>query len=464
MGTDGARATPNTACDSESPPNFAPWAEACGGRGIKVDKAADIEAALEEAFDYPGPALVDVYVNPDEPPMPGKVEYEQAKGFVKAFLNGQPRKATIASTLWRDKITELRAKWQHARPRTAAPLIGIDRLLRNVRHGRFERSLAALTAVGAVITGLEIWLEHDRASFANRMMWIPVALTPAIAAAGVAGVVSRRAAKTVLPVASAVVLANSLQGQYLHLRGIAQRPGRLADGPLQRGDGPADVRAAALRSRRAAWVSWPRSFGVRTERRARHRGRRSSAFPATTSSHAFGRLGRHDDSGRPRPARACRSRRSSSTKPKRRSSASSSTGCWPRTTSRGCPSSRSSTGAWLIGDGDGYRYDDMPEDPEAWRRSVAALDADARRSCRPAASPTSTTGPARHHRAGPAVRGGLARPAGRASVLALDALRLRRLLRPSLGVERDRLRRPGLPDRLQAPRPRRPRALGGPRA
>ena len=48
-------------------------------------------------------------VNPDEPPMPGKVEYEQAKGFVKAFLAGQPRKATIASTLFRDKITELRA-------------------------------------------------------------------------------------------------------------------------------------------------------------------------------------------------------------------------------------------------------------------------------------------------------------------------------------------------------------------
>lgn len=31
-------------------------------------------------------------------------------------------------------------------------------------------------------------------------------------------------------------------------------------------------------------------------------------------------------------------------------------------------------------EGDGYRYDDLPEDPEAWRRSVAALDADARSS------------------------------------------------------------------------------------
>jgi hypothetical protein len=119
----------------------------------------------------------------------------------------------------------------HRRRRNSEPqpvevgLIGVDRLLRNVRHGRFERSLSALTSAGAVITGLEIWLEHDRASFSNRMMWLPVALTPGIAAAAAAGVMSRRAAKTVLPMTSAMVLVNSLQGQYLHLRGISQRPG-----------------------------------------------------------------------------------------------------------------------------------------------------------------------------------------------------------------------------------------------
>ncbi|HEY1829980.1 MAG TPA: thiamine pyrophosphate-dependent enzyme [Acidimicrobiales bacterium] len=91
------------------PPDFSPWAEACGGLGIRVEKAEEVEHAIADALSYPGPALVDVIVNPDEPPMPGKVQYEQAKGFVKAFLAGQPRRATIASTLWRDKITELKA-------------------------------------------------------------------------------------------------------------------------------------------------------------------------------------------------------------------------------------------------------------------------------------------------------------------------------------------------------------------
>jgi len=40
--------------------------------------------------------------------MPPKVSYEQAKGFATAFLKGQPHKATIASTLFRDKLAELR--------------------------------------------------------------------------------------------------------------------------------------------------------------------------------------------------------------------------------------------------------------------------------------------------------------------------------------------------------------------
>jgi hypothetical protein len=102
---------------------------------------------------------------------------------------------------------------------------GIDRLVRNVEHGRFERTLSGLTAAGALVTAAEIWLEHDRASFGNRMMWLPVALGPVGAAAGVAGVASRRMAKTALPLASAAIVLNGLQGTYLHVRGIAQRPG-----------------------------------------------------------------------------------------------------------------------------------------------------------------------------------------------------------------------------------------------
>ena len=90
-------------------PDFAPWAQACGGFGVRVDKHDDLEPALRSAFAHDGPALVDVTVNDAEPPMPGKIQYEQAKGFAKAFMAGQPHKATIAATLFRDKINEMRS-------------------------------------------------------------------------------------------------------------------------------------------------------------------------------------------------------------------------------------------------------------------------------------------------------------------------------------------------------------------
>jgi hypothetical protein len=35
---------------------------------------------------------VDVAVDPNEPPMPGKVSYEQAKKFAGSFLHGQPHR------------------------------------------------------------------------------------------------------------------------------------------------------------------------------------------------------------------------------------------------------------------------------------------------------------------------------------------------------------------------------------
>jgi hypothetical protein len=102
---------------------------------------------------------------------------------------------------------------------------GIDRMVRNVETGRFERSLSALTAAGALVTAAEIYFEHDSASFGNKMMWLPVVLGPVGAVSGVAGFCSRRMAKTALPITSAAIVANGLQGTYLHARGISQKPG-----------------------------------------------------------------------------------------------------------------------------------------------------------------------------------------------------------------------------------------------
>ena len=101
----------------------------------------------------------------------------------------------------------------------------VDRMVRNVEHGRFERSLSGLTAASALVTGVEIYLEHYKASFGDKWMWSPIVLTPPLVVAGIGGAFSRRWAKTVLPVAAGLYTANGLLGEYFHARGAARKPG-----------------------------------------------------------------------------------------------------------------------------------------------------------------------------------------------------------------------------------------------
>ncbi|MDQ6850334.1 MAG: hypothetical protein M3070_10300 [Actinomycetota bacterium] len=110
--------------------------------------------------------------------------------------------------------------------------------VRDVRTGRFERTLSALTAAGAAVTAGEIYLSHDGASFGNKMMWWPIVVVPTAIPAGIASVFSRRAAHSVLPLASAAIVVNGLQGTYLHWRGIAQRPGGITRYNLESGPPP----------------------------------------------------------------------------------------------------------------------------------------------------------------------------------------------------------------------------------
>jgi hypothetical protein len=105
----------------------------------------------------------------------------------------------------------------------------ISAAIRNLRRGRAQKLLAAATAFSAPPLAFEIYLEHYKASFGDRWMWTPIWLTPPLTAAGVAGVFSERAAKTLLPGLSALYFLDGLIGVVTHVRGIRARPGGLAE-------------------------------------------------------------------------------------------------------------------------------------------------------------------------------------------------------------------------------------------
>jgi pyruvate dehydrogenase (quinone) len=87
--------------------DFAAWARACGAYGVKVSDPADLPSAVRELLAHDGPGVVDCDVNPNEPPMPGQISYEQAKHFAQAFLRGQPHKASTMAAIAGDNIRQL---------------------------------------------------------------------------------------------------------------------------------------------------------------------------------------------------------------------------------------------------------------------------------------------------------------------------------------------------------------------
>ena len=109
--------------------------------------------------------------------------------------------------------------------RPSRPERAAARWWKNVRRGRMQRTLAAATAFSALPLGLEIYFEHFRGSFGDKWMWTPVALSPGLAAAGVAGVRSERVAKTWLPALSALYCLDGVIGVITHVRGVARKPG-----------------------------------------------------------------------------------------------------------------------------------------------------------------------------------------------------------------------------------------------
>ena len=105
----------------------------------------------------------------------------------------------------------------------------IRRLLSNIRDGRVQKLLAVTTAMSAPALGAEIYFEHYKGSFGDKWMWTPLVLTPPLTGAAVAGVLSERAARTVLPAVSVLYALDGLVGIVTHIQGLRKRPGGLKE-------------------------------------------------------------------------------------------------------------------------------------------------------------------------------------------------------------------------------------------
>ena len=97
---------PEYVCELE-PIEFATVAQGFGIASWRIDDPKQCAATMQTALNTPGPGLIEAIVDPDEPPMPPKIEPKQALHFAEGLAKGTPNAKRIALTVLSDKVREL---------------------------------------------------------------------------------------------------------------------------------------------------------------------------------------------------------------------------------------------------------------------------------------------------------------------------------------------------------------------
>jgi pyruvate dehydrogenase (quinone) len=74
---------------------YARYAELIGLLGIRVDQPEQLADAWDRALSADRPAVVEVYADPDVPPLPPHITFKQAKAYASAILEGDPDSSDI---------------------------------------------------------------------------------------------------------------------------------------------------------------------------------------------------------------------------------------------------------------------------------------------------------------------------------------------------------------------------------
>jgi pyruvate dehydrogenase (quinone) len=93
---------------SQQIPDFpaARYAELLGLHGIKVDDPDQIAGAWSEALASDRPTVLEAVVDPEVPPLPPHVDFEQTKNLAAALVKGDPERVDVMAKSLREKLLE----------------------------------------------------------------------------------------------------------------------------------------------------------------------------------------------------------------------------------------------------------------------------------------------------------------------------------------------------------------------
>jgi pyruvate dehydrogenase (quinone) len=94
---------------SQTLPDFpyARYAELLGLKGIRVDAPEQVAPAWEEALSADRPVLYEAITDPEVPPLPPHIRFDQAKSMAMALAKGDPHRGRIIRQALKGKLEEL---------------------------------------------------------------------------------------------------------------------------------------------------------------------------------------------------------------------------------------------------------------------------------------------------------------------------------------------------------------------
>jgi len=83
--------------------DYAGYASLTGLHGIHVDDPDQVGAAWDEALRADRPVVLDVHTDPEVPPLPPHITFEQAVHFAEAVVHGDPNRGRMIAESLRQK-------------------------------------------------------------------------------------------------------------------------------------------------------------------------------------------------------------------------------------------------------------------------------------------------------------------------------------------------------------------------
>lgn len=89
--------------------NYASFANLAGLKGLRISRPDEIVPAWEQAFAADCPVVVDALCDPNVPPMPPHVTWEQTKAMLSSLIKGDPDAGDVIRQAFKGKIKEYAA-------------------------------------------------------------------------------------------------------------------------------------------------------------------------------------------------------------------------------------------------------------------------------------------------------------------------------------------------------------------